>query len=138
MTQRQVRRLPVTDDVDTAGFWEASAQGVLRIRRCVRCDAFVHLPRNHCPKCHAPDTIWHEVPGRGTLVSFCVAEQQIDPAFPTPYTAVLVDVDDAPGVRLVGHLPGRVELTLGMKMIATFEKIDDDVTLPQWRPASDD
>jgi len=32
----QVRRLPVTDDVDTAGFWEGSAQGVLRIRRCVR------------------------------------------------------------------------------------------------------
>jgi hypothetical protein len=47
----------------------------------------------------------------------------------------LVDVDDAPGVRLVGHLPGRVELTIGMKMIATFEKIDDDVTMPQWRPA---
>ncbi|WP_235214882.1 Zn-ribbon domain-containing OB-fold protein [Rhodococcus opacus] len=138
MPQTLTRRLPVTDDPDTEGFWQAAAEGRLKIRQCRSCSTYVHLPRNHCPKCHAPETVWHEVSSRGTLYSFCIAEQQIDPAFPTPYTAVLVELEDAPGVRLIGHLPGRHDLTIGMQMVIAFDKLGDDVTLPQWHPAQTD
>jgi len=47
---------------------------------------------------------------------------------------VLVDLDDAPGARLVGYLPGEPDLRMGMAMRAEFEP-RGDTTLVQWVPA---
>jgi uncharacterized OB-fold protein len=52
-----------------------------------------------------------------------------------PYTIVLVDLDDAPGVRLLGHLPGSPDLRVGMPMQVRFEERPDGATLPNWEPA---
>jgi len=135
MEHSHSRRLPVTDDVDTGGFWSGAAEGELRIRACDRCGAFVHLPRAYCPQCHAAETRWRAVVGRGRLYAYCVVEQQIDVSFPTPYTTVLVELDDARGVRLLGHLSGRrTDLSIGMPMVVDFMRIDSEVVLPQWRP----
>jgi hypothetical protein len=37
--------LPVVDDRDTGGFFEAARRGVLAVRRCSGCDAVLHMPR---------------------------------------------------------------------------------------------
>ena len=55
----------------------------------------------------------------GHLYSWTVAEHQVHPGFPVPYTIVLVELDEVPGVRLVGHLPDARDLTMGMPMQAT-------------------
>ena len=54
------------------------------------------------------------------------------PAFPVPYTIVLIQLDDV-RARLVGHLPGAPELVEGQPMEVWFETLDDGVVLPQWR-----
>jgi uncharacterized OB-fold protein len=125
---------PVTGDRDTGGFWEAAARGELCLRRCVSCGNFLHMPRAYCSACQSWETRWEPVSGRGRLYSYTVAAHQVHPAFPVPYTIVLVEVDDAPGVRLVGSLPGAPELVIGQPMQAWFERIGEDVVLPQWRP----
>jgi hypothetical protein len=51
-----------------------------------------------------------------------------------PYTVVLVELVDHPGVRFVGYLAGAPQLTDGQAMAVRFEGLDDDVVLPQWEP----
>ena len=62
-------------------------------------------------------------------------EHAVDPRFPVPYTIVLVELDDVPGVRFLTDLPGRPELSVGLPMVVRFDRISDDLTLPRWVPA---
>lgn len=130
-----MRPLPVTDDHDTGDFWAAAKKGQLVVRECARCGALLHLPRAYCHICGSWSEQWRAIPGRGRLVSWTKVEHQVHPDFPVPYTVVLVELEGAPGARLVGHLPGRPELTAGQPMEARFEAVGDGVVLPQWSPA---
>ena len=79
---------------------------------------------------------WKSVAPKGHLYSWTVAEHPVHPAFPVPYTVVLVDVDEAPGARLLGYLPGTPDLVDGQQMEAWFEDAGEGVVLPQWRPVA--
>jgi len=128
------RLVPVDDDVDTGGFFAAARRGELVVRRCDGCDAVLHLPRAYCHACGSWEGRWQPVAGTGTVHSWTVVEHQVHPAYPVPYTVVLVQLD-AVAARFVGHLPGRVDLRAGQPMRVWFEHLDDGVVLPQWAPA---
>ncbi len=68
------------------------------------------------------------------MYSWTVVEHQVHPAFPTPYTVVLVQLDDAPA-RMVGSLAGSADLIEGQPMEVWFETLDDGVVVPQWKVA---
>lgn len=125
--------LPVTDDPDTRGFWDAARRGELAICVCSTCERVLHLPRSCCGSCLSFEVEWRVVRPTGRLHAWAVAEFQVHPAFPVPYTTVLVELDEAPEVRLAGFLPGRPELHAGMSMSAKFED-RGQVTLVQWEP----
>ena len=72
----------------------------------------------------------------GALYAWTVVEHPTHPAYPVPYTVVLVDVDGAPGVRLVGHLPGRPDLEAGQRMRLRFDETGEGVVLPNWEPTA--
>lgn len=125
---------PVTDDPDTAAFFAAAAEGRLVVQACEDCGLVLHLPTGFCPQCRSRVTTWREVGGTGTLHSWTVVEHQVHPAMPVPYTSVLVDLDELPGVRFLGRLDGRPKLTIGMAM--TVEFVDaGGVRIPNWVPA---
>jgi uncharacterized OB-fold protein len=126
---------PVVDDHDTAAFFAAAREGRLVYKACADCGAGLHPPTEHCPHCGGWNSEWRESGGAATLYSWSVAEHQIHPAYPTPYTIAVVTLDDAPDIRFVTHLPGRPELSAGQPMRLWFERRGDDVVLPQWRPA---
>jgi hypothetical protein len=128
------RLIPATQDRDTAGFFAAAAEGRLAIRVCLDCQHAIHPPMAHCPKCGSWNTDWRTSEGRGTLYSWTTVTHQIHPAYPTPYTVVVVSVDDAPGVRLIGSLPGAPALHAGQPMRVWFEILDQGVVIPQWAP----
>jgi uncharacterized OB-fold protein len=136
MSTAAPRPLPVTDDHDTGEMFAAAARGELVIRMCRGCDAVLHVPIAYCHRCGSWDTAWHPVAGTGRVYSWTVVTHQVHPAFPVPYTLVLVELDDHPEARFVGHLPGRAELSVGQAMEVWFERISDDVVLPQWRPVT--
>jgi hypothetical protein len=126
--------VPVASDPDTAGFFAAAAEGRLVVRRCGDCLGYVHLPQQSCTHCGSWNTSWEEVPPAGRVYSWTVVERQFRAAFPVPYTVVLVELGAAPGVRLVGHLPGRPALAVGTPLVADFEH-RADTALPRWRIA---
>jgi uncharacterized protein len=124
--------LPVDDDLDTGPFFAAARRGELVIQRCNGCDAVLHMPRAYCRECGSWDTRWQPVSGRASLYSWTVVAHQVHPAYPAPYTVVLVKLDDC-GANLVGSLPGTPELQIGQPMQVWFE--DVGVVRPNWRPA---
>ncbi|HEY0398488.1 MAG TPA: OB-fold domain-containing protein, partial [Acidimicrobiia bacterium] len=77
-----------------------------------------------------------DVAPTGRLFSFTVQEHQLDPEVEVPYTIVLVELDDAPDVRLLGHLPGAPDLALGQPMVARFDEMAPGVVVPQWETAA--
>jgi len=129
--------LPVDDDLDTGGFFEAARRGELVIRRCNGCDAVLHVPRMFCRHCRSWDGRWAPVRGAATVYSWTVVTHQVHPAYPVPYTIVLVDLDDLPGTRLVSRMPGTPELTAGLPVEVWFEEIGEvdgrPIVLPQWK-----
>jgi uncharacterized OB-fold protein len=128
--------LPFTHDRDTAGFFEAAAEGRLVYRACNDCDHALHPPTAHCPHCGGWNTAWRDAKGAGKLHTWTTVAHQIHPDFPAPYTLVVVELDEAPEVRLVGHLKGEPALEAGMPMEVWFESLGEgQPSLPQWRPA---
>jgi hypothetical protein len=123
--------VPLTEDVDTGGFWQASANGAVAIRRCNQCQAMLHLPKSYCHHCGSWDTGWHEVSGRGRVYSWTTTHRELRPGFTPPYTVVLVELEDAPEARYVGYLPGEPPLSVGMPVTARFDA-RGDATLVNW------
>lgn len=130
------RPTPCVDDPDTGGFFAAAARGELAVRACQGCGTVLHLPKAFCHGCGSWETSWRVVQPSGTLWSWTTTERQLNPAFEPPYTVVMVELDDAPGARLAGYLPGRPDLRVGMPMRAAFEVLEEDTTLVQWEPVS--
>ncbi len=136
MTAAPPRPRPMTGDRDTGGFWEAAQRRELVVAACDSCGAFLHMPTAHCGRCGSWSTTWKQVAPTGRLHSWAVVEHQVHPAFEVPYTIVLVDLDDAPGVRMVGHLDGAPELVQDQPMEVRWEELDETTVLPQWQPRS--
>lgn len=129
-----MKRPRPADDPDTAGFFEAAGRGELVICVCQSCDAVLHLPRGYCHHCGSSEVGWRQVSGEAHLYSWTTVVRPVLPSFPVPYTVVLVELDDAPGVRLIGNLPGEPELHPDMPMHVYFEE-RDGVTLPNFKLA---
>ncbi|MDB5429834.1 MAG: hypothetical protein JWP35_950 [Caulobacter sp.] len=125
---------PNTEDRETGPFFAAAAEGRLVFRVCNDCGHATQPPTEHCPWCGGWNTEWRQAQGRGRLHTWTTVTHQIHPDYPTPFTLVVVELDETPDVRLMGRLDGAPVLTAGQPMEVWFEKLNDDVALPQWRP----
>ncbi|MEV0494691.1 Zn-ribbon domain-containing OB-fold protein [Streptomyces atratus] len=123
--------LPVEDDHDTGGFFDAARRGELALRFCTACGQLLHLPRQVCFSCGGARSEWRAVPGRGRVHAWTVVTHQVHPAFPTPYTVVLVDLDEV-DARLVGSVPGAAELEVGQPLRVRFDRAPCGTTVPNW------
>jgi uncharacterized OB-fold protein len=135
------RMVPVVDDLDTGELFAAAGRGELVVRRCADCDAVLHVPRMYCRHCRSWNGRWQAIDGSATLYSWTVAVHQVHPAYPTPYTVVIVALDAEPDVHLAGCVPGAAELRAGMAMELWFETLGNDdqgrrVVVPNWRPVT--
>lgn len=130
--------LPEPDDL-TRPFWEACREHRLTIQRCTACGHWRHYPRPSCPNCLSFEFAWENVSGKGTLASWVVAHPPVLPYFAdkVPLPVVLVQLDEAPHLRLVGGLrdADASALEIGMPMVVVFDDVAEDCTLPHWRPA---
>jgi hypothetical protein len=60
----------------------------------------------------------------------------VHPAFPVPYTVVVVKLDDY-DINLMGSMPGIPGLRVGQPMEVWYEDAGGDVVLPNWRPMTE-
>ena len=126
---------PVTDDPESAPFFEAAREHILVVRQCLDCGNGIHTPSVHCPFCGSWNTDWRQSNGDAILYSWTTVVHQVHPGYPTPYTVVVVSLNDVPHVHMIGMLPGEPKLEAGMPMAVWFDTLESGVVLPQWAPA---
>lgn len=128
--------VPIPDQF-SAFHWEGAARGELLVQRCDSCLRFQYPPSPVCESCQARELTPTPVSGRGSLYAKTVLHQAFHPDFAdsVPYTVALVDLDDAPGVRLLTNIveADPAGLTAGQPLEVTFEQRGDGA-IPQFRP----
>jgi uncharacterized OB-fold protein len=126
-------------DFETQPYWDALAESRLLIRRCRTCDAWHFYPRPFCPKCWSADVDWVEAAGTGVVYTCSVVRVNDLPPFPekVPYVAAIVELDEGPRMmtNIVGCPPESVEI--GMRVRVEFVPLDDEITIPVFRPVPD-
>jgi 3-oxo-4,17-pregnadiene-20-carboxyl-CoA hydratase alpha subunit len=117
-------------DRDTAPFWEAQRGHELRLQQCAQCAAFRFPVTPMCSECRSFDFEWAQCSGRGRIYSYTVVHHQTHPAFPAPYTILLIELEEGP--RLVGQLrEGSEALAIGAPARIEWEDIPNQ-PLPVW------
>ena len=121
---------------DNAFFWEGTAAGELRVQHCPTCGRLRHPPGPMCPSCGADKQDWIVASGRGTVFSYVVHHHPPVPGKQLPFVVALVELDE--GVRMLGELidTDPADVHIGLPVEIALTTIDDDLTLPFWRPAS--
>jgi uncharacterized OB-fold protein/acyl dehydratase len=120
---------------DTRFFWDGVREGELRVQKCGACGLLRHPPGPMCPHCHALERGHVVAGGRGELHSYVVHHHPPVPGRAAPYVVGLVELDE--GVRMVGNVIGCApgDVRIGMPVRLVFERVGDELTLPQWTPA---
>ena len=116
--------------------------GELAVQRCADCATLQHPPEEVCHVCGAMSFATQTLAPRGTVHSHTVVHYAASPdlADAVPYAVVLVSLDDAPQLRVVGNLDAPIgAVQIGLSVVAYWEDhtAADGVVvrLPQWRPA---
>ncbi|MFF8485954.1 Zn-ribbon domain-containing OB-fold protein [Streptomyces antibioticus] len=130
---------PVTD-ADGAPFWRYAAQGELRVQTCADCAEPRFPPRPCCPHCQSFTSEWRRVSGRGRIWSYVVPHPPLLPdyAAQAPYNVIVVELTDAPRIRLIGNLVTQAGAPLNsfppdrIRIGARVQAVFDDAGLPRW------
>jgi len=129
--------LPALDAQNRAYF----TAGELTVQACRACGHAQHPPEDLCRACGSHDVGPRRSAGRGRIESIAVVHHAVHPQLKlrVPYAVVLVSVDDAPGVSLLGNVVNGApsELRIGARVRVAFEEaIDPDsgerLLIPQW------
>ncbi len=111
-------------DTDSAGFWEATANGQLSLCRCDGCGLWMQPPLERCRKCNST-TSYRPISGNGVVHTFIVQHRPVTVGYidNVPYVVAIVEFDEQKGLRL----PGRIvdvphgEVKVGMRVRARLD-----------------
>src|SRR6201992_1191499 len=121
---------------ETQHFWDGPQAGELRLQRFDACANVYFPPRPFCPACASRKVSVFKASGKGKLYSYVIHHRPV-PGFTPPYAIAVVELDEGP--RMMSNIvdcPQTPEaLELDMKLEVAFEKLDDTITLPLFRPA---
>jgi len=130
------RPIPVPNEW-TKPFWNAARRGVLELQRCQSCGHFQHPPYATCTRCVSTDLRFEPVRGLGAIYAYTIMYHTGDKRFAgaVPYASIIVELDDAPGALMAGNLleAEYPEARVGRRVEVVFEKLNDDIALPQFR-----
>ena len=140
--------LPATDNPTEAPFWSALAEGVLKIQHCDGCGIWLFPTRVRCGSCGSRP-VWKTVSSKGRIWSFTRVHPPVLPAFApfAPYPVAVVELDEQPGLRMVGNLlfsagdainavPAE-RIRIGLRVEAVIRELGDGVNWPAWRLIDD-
>ncbi|MCM3886197.1 OB-fold domain-containing protein [Frankia sp. R82] len=135
-----------------APFWTGGADGELRLPRCTTCARFRHPGESVCPDCPGAELAYAAVGPTGVVVGVSVNHQMWLPGITPPYVVIVVELDDAPGVRLTSNLlvddPSEIAqlARVGLAVTVAFDeqrfdpqRLDGpgDVWVPVFRPSGE-
>ena len=88
-----------------------------------------------CPECQSIEWSGQKASGRGTVYSYTVLHYPKFPGYEFPLVCGLIELEE--GTRVVTNIEGceTSQVKIGMPVTLSIEKVDDDLTLPVFRPA---
>lgn len=101
-------------------YWAAARQGRLVLQRCAACATVRHYPQPLCPRCYSFDVEHFEASGRGAVHSWTETHHPFEPSVADQVPYVLVTVDLAEGVRVLGRMTPGDRPRLGMPVTIRF------------------
>jgi uncharacterized protein len=127
-------------DTDGAPFWDHAARGELRVQACADCGELRFPPRPCCPHCQSFASEWRPMSGRGRIWSYVVPHPPLLPEYAeqAPYNVVVVELAEAPRIRLVGNLVSEAGAALNsfppdrIRIGAHVRVVFGPGGLPQW------
>lgn len=135
-------------DRELRPYFAAAREGRLVLRRCGECGLLRYPPGSGCPWCSSLKSEWVEVSGRGTIHSYEIVTQAIQPGFAdwVPYPVVLVELDEQratptehEALRIIANLvtpdfrpEAEERCEIGRRVRVVFQPLDDQVALPQF------
>ncbi len=122
---------------ETRHFWDGCREGKLLLQRCRETGRAYFPPRPFSPYTGKREVEVFEASGRGRLYSYVIHHREA-PGFKPPYAIAVVELEEGP--RLMTNIIGTPQtpeaLRLDMAVEVVFAKIDEELTLPQFRPVA--
>ena len=131
-------RVRISTDSWTEPFWQAAKEHRLTSAQCADCGHFRMPPTPFCPRCQSQKTAWPTLPGTGSVFSFAICTKSPYPDVPDfVYVPAVVELDGAPGARLVTNLHGckADDVAIGMRVRVDWNPITDGWVMPVFQPA---
>lgn len=119
-------------------FWDAARENKLVLQHCETCGKAIFYPRISCPHCFSDKLGWRPASGRGTIYSYTVVEANAPSAFvgDIPYVVAVIRLVE--GVQMLSNIVGceLSQLRCDLPVQVCFERLNDEFTLPKFRPAA--
>jgi hypothetical protein len=117
-------------------FFDAARNHQLMIQKCDQCGTLRFPAAPLCLACDSDQASWAPVSGRGQVFSFTIMHRAYHPAFKAPYTLAVIELKE--GVKMTSNLTGiePSKVKCGMPVEVVFDQLNDEVTLPRFRPAN--
>jgi len=129
------RRILPQPTPETKHFWDGCKDGALRLQRCRACGQTYFPPRPFCASCGSRKVSVFKASGKAILWSYVIHHRPV-PGFTPPYAIAVVQLAEGP--RMMTNIidcPQTPEaLVLDMPLTVAFEKMDDEITLPLFKP----
>ena len=121
---------------ETRHFWDGTKAGELRLQRCDACSKVYFPPRPFCPACASRSVSVFKASGKAILDTYVIHHRKV-PGFEPPYAIAVVKLAEGPRMmtNIVECAQTPEALQLDMPLEVVFEKQNDTVTLPFFRPA---
>lgn len=121
---------------ETQHFWDGTREHEIRLQRCNACAHAYFPPRPFCPACGNRKVSVFKASGRAWLYSYIIHHRPV-PGFTPPYAIAVVQLEEGPRMMTnIVDCPQTPEaLQLDMALEPAFVKLDDEITLPLFRPA---
>lgn len=121
---------------ETKPYWDGLKSGKLMIQRNKQTGKAYFPPRPFDPADPFAEVEWFEASGKGKLLSYVISHRAM-PGYETPFAIAVVELDE--GVKMMTNIidcPQTPEaLQLDMRLELAPHKVNDEITLPLWRPA---
>ena len=122
---------------ETQHYWNGAKASELLLQCCDDCAHIYFPPRPFCPTCGSRKVSIKKASGKGTLYSYVINYRPAAPGFTPPYAIAVVALEEGP--RMMSNIidcPQTPEaLVLDMALEVAFQKMDDAITLPVFKPA---
>ncbi|MCX7616398.1 MAG: OB-fold domain-containing protein [Tepidiforma sp.] len=113
-------------------------EGKLMLQRNKQTGRAYFPPRPFDPRDPFAEVEWFEASGKGRLLSYVISHRP-PPGFEAPFAIAVVETDE--GIKMMTNIidcpqtPEALQLDMRLELAPT--KVNDEITLPTWRPAKE-